>query len=138
MKLMGLLDKIKSDLRKADAVIITPNSVELEPVPILDALNDDETIVEANAVEDNNYLFPFKNREELKAKATELKIFFSEKVLSEKRTTFGKCTSIQNPKDFIQGCIKLMATYWHDQLYVRDRVCDLAFLKECFEKGKVK
>lgn len=138
MKLMGLLDKIKNELRKADAVLITPNSVELEyeQLPILNAINDDEIVPQKEGV--NDLLFPFKSRDELKEKATELKNFFSSITIPEKKTVFGKGTQISNPKEFIQSVLKLMATYWHDQLYVRDRVCDLAFLKECFEKGKVK
>ncbi len=135
---MGLLDKIKNDLRKADAVLITPNSVELEPeqLPILNAINDDDEIV-LQKEEVNDVLFPFKNRDELKEKATELKNFFSSITIPEKKTVFGKCTQISNPKEFIQSVLKLMVTYWHDQLYIRDRVCDLMFLKECFEQKRI-
>lgn len=135
---MGLLDKIKNDLRKADAVLITPNSVELEPeqLPILNAINDDDEIV-LQKEEVNDVLFPFKNRDELKEKATELKNFFSSITIPEKKTVFGKRTQISNPKEFIQSVLKLMVTYWHDQLYIRDRVCDLMFLKECFEQKRI-
>jgi hypothetical protein len=137
MKLMGLLDKIKSDLRKADAVLITPNSVELEQeqLPILNAVNDDEVVPQKEEV--NDLLFPFKSRNELKEKATELKNFFSSITIPEKKTVFGKGTQISNPKEFIQSVLKLMVTYWHDQLYIRDRVCDLMFLKECFEQKRI-
>ncbi len=139
---MGLLDKIKSDLQNNVKVsnstpLIPSNSGELkkEKLPIIDAIDDEEVEPQEEV---NDLLFPFKNREELKDKATELRMFYSEVLLPEKRTTFGKGTTIQNPKIFIQSVLKLMVTYWHDQLYVRDRVCDLIFLKECFEQKKMK
>ena len=135
---MSLLDKIKNDLRKVNVVLITPNSEELEQeqLPILNAINDDEVVPQKDEV--NNLLFPFKNRDEIKEKATELKNFFASITIPEKNTVFGKCTQINNPKEFIQSVLKLMVTFWHDQIYIRDRVCDLMFLKECFEQNKMK
>jgi hypothetical protein len=135
---MGLLDKIKNDLRKSDTVLITPKSVELEheQLPILNATNDDEIVPLKEDV--NEALFPFKNRNELKEKATELKNFFLSVSIPEKKTVFGKATRISNPKKFIQSTLQLMVTYWHDQLYIRDRICDLMFLKECIERKRMK
>jgi hypothetical protein len=135
---MGLLDKIKNDLKKTDAVLITTNSVELEheQLPILNATNHDEIVPLKEEV--NDALFPFKNRNELKEKATELKNFFFSVSIPEKKTVFGKGTQISNPKDFVQSILKLMVTNWHDQLYIRDRVCDLMFLKECIEQKRMK
>jgi hypothetical protein len=140
---MGLLDKIKSDLKKNVKVsnstpLIPPNSVELkqEHLPIIDAINDDDVVEQKEEV--NDVLFPFKNRNELKDKATELRLFFKSFAIPEKKTVFGKGTQINNPKEFIEAILKLMVTYWHDQLYIRDRVCDLMFLKDCFEQKRMK
>jgi hypothetical protein len=106
---MGLLDKIKSDLRKADAVLITPNSVELEQeqLPILNAVNDDEVVPQKEEV--NDLLFPFKSRNELKEKATELKNFFSGIVIDEKKFfTEKKCSGpFEGAKTFFFYNIKL-------------------------------
>jgi putative transposon-encoded protein len=140
---MGLLDKIKTDLQSNLTVsnsrpLIPPNTGELkqEYLPIIDAVNDEDYLVQDEEV--NNALFPFNDREELKDKATELRLFFETFVMPEKKTVFGNGTQISNPKEFIQSAIKLMVTYWHDQVYVKDRICDLMFLKQCFEQNKIK
>lgn len=117
---MGLLDKIKSGLK--------PVKVQ-EEAPILDSVNDEDDLITS----EDNYLFPFESREELREKATEVKEFFYSIDIPEKRTTFGTSCTLHNPRDFILSSIKLMATYWNDRLYVKDRLCDLLTLKKFIE-----
>jgi hypothetical protein len=134
------LKKLKETKLKVSnsTALIPSNSVELkvEQNPIIDSINDDNDIEQNEEV--TNVLFPFKSRDELKQKATELRLFFTSTKLPENKTVFGKGTQINNPKNFVQSILKLMATYWHDQIYVKDRVCDLIFLKECIEQKRIK
>ena len=126
---MGLLDKIKSGLKEKPNA---PTIVVQEEAPILESIDDEDIVTP-----DNDYLFPFESKEELKQKATEVKEFFYSIDIPDKRTIFGKSCTIQNPRDFILSSIKLMATYWNDQLYVKDRLCDLLTLKKFIENERI-
>ncbi len=119
-------------LKKLKENIATAVKVEqVNTLPILDAIQDDAVAID-EPVEESNYLFPFRNLTELREKFVEIKNFFTSIELPTTKKLFGKHTYIGNPKEFILTTIQLIEDFKFDYTYVRDRVCELEFLKKSF------
>jgi len=124
---MALLDKIKNDYQKKSKAISAEPVTQQLPLAF-----------DAQTEEDNAYLFPFNNMEEIKDKIAELKTFFDTLELPEEKIIFGKGTPVNNPKKFIATAFQLIETHWGNRAFVKDMVCDLVFLQHCFILKKFK
>lgn len=107
-------------LNRLNKIVLQPKEVAVvdEEIVVIDEISDEDIIqAEPEMVES---LFPFKNRQEIIDEGARLGKFFKDKIMPDVYVS-----GIKDLRKFIDSTFENMRAYYHDDMYLRDRVLDL-------------
>ena len=107
-------------LSKLNQIVLQPKEIAVidEDIVIIDEISDED--LRSAEPEITESLFPFKNRQEIIDEAARLGKFFKDRSIPDVYIS-----GIKNLRSFVDSAFEKMRSYYHDDLYLKDRVIDL-------------